>query len=120
MSVRGFAGVLLQHLVGSRRAVADRAEGLSRGQWASASTRYTSPSSIIYSCAAPPAPSVSTLTSGSLTSSGDTQDGQSRGRAWPRYSRLRSATLCQHAGKRETGAQLSSCHYTRLDVKLEL
>lgn len=59
-SVRGLAGVLLQHLVGSRRAVADRAEGLSRGQWASASTRYTSASSIIYSCAAPLAPSVST------------------------------------------------------------
>jgi len=77
-SVRGLAGVLLQHLVGSRRAVADRAEGLSRGQWASASTRYTSPSSIIYSCAASP------HTICVHASFGDTQNGQSRGRAWPR------------------------------------
>lgn len=42
------------------------------------------------------------------------------GRTWPRYSRLRSTTLCQHVEKWEPGAQLSSCHYTRLDFKVEL
>lgn len=99
------------------RAVADRAEGLSRGQWASASTCYTSPSSIIYSCAAPPR-TICVHTRQRFTHELRWHAGWAeQGRAAEEQTAERYSVPARMSD-RETEAQLSDCHWSGWNVKV--